>query len=529
MNGRFLAQKVHTSHVIGPNPTLILRGARNRRRCPVYIPQWVILECNRMTKSWFRLIWRIVAGESEILEFKSTTGTRREASKTVCAMLNRQGSQVLFGVTPEGRVAGQHVSERTLARISAEPARIDPPAFPAIERIPVDGDREVVAVSVARGQARPYMYQVNAYRRMGNTTVAMRADEYHRLLFERVHSERRWENQPAEGWSVGDLDANEIRTTVEEAVRRGRLEDPGTRDPCDLLRGLGLFRDGVLSRAAVALFANEDRIGFDMPQCLLRVARFRGTDRTEYLDNRQFHGNAFAFLRAAERFLRDSLPIAGHVEAERFERIDETLVPPLATREELANALCRRDYSTGGGSIGVAIYDNRLEITSTGTLHFGLTPEKLFAPHESIPWNPLIADAFYRRGIIERWGHGTLKMAEVTTAAGLPRPEIEDAGGCVTVRFRYSTASVHIVVGEQIAILDESNAQLQKLSEGQRNILDPLDQADHPLALREIRARLPQSASVRQVKRALARLRELGLAVSTGHGVSARWSLVQRQ
>ena len=51
-----------------------------------------------------------VAGESETLEFKSTTGARREAARIVCAMLNQQGGQVLFGVTPEGRVAGQQVS-----------------------------------------------------------------------------------------------------------------------------------------------------------------------------------------------------------------------------------------------------------------------------------------------------------------------------------------------------------------------------------------------------------------------------------
>ena len=70
-------------------------------------------------------------------------------------------------------------------------------------------------------------------------------------------------------------------------------------------------------------------------------------------------------------------------------------------------------------------------------LHFGLTSVKLFAPHESLPWNPLIARTFYRRGIIEEWERGTLKMAELTTSAGLPRPEIEDAGGCVTVRFRH--------------------------------------------------------------------------------------------
>jgi len=39
------------------------------------------------------------------------TGTRSAAAMTVCAMLNQQGGHLLFGVTPDGRVAGQHVSE----------------------------------------------------------------------------------------------------------------------------------------------------------------------------------------------------------------------------------------------------------------------------------------------------------------------------------------------------------------------------------------------------------------------------------
>ena len=58
-----------------------------------------------------------VAGESETLEFKQTTGTRREAAQTVCAMLNQRGGHVLFGVTPTGDVAGQQVSERTIEEV----------------------------------------------------------------------------------------------------------------------------------------------------------------------------------------------------------------------------------------------------------------------------------------------------------------------------------------------------------------------------------------------------------------------------
>ena len=71
-------------------------------------------------------------GESETLEFKHTTGTRREAVSTVCAMLNQRGGHVLFGVTPEGDVVGQQVSERTIEEVSAKIQRIEPSAFTAV-------------------------------------------------------------------------------------------------------------------------------------------------------------------------------------------------------------------------------------------------------------------------------------------------------------------------------------------------------------------------------------------------------------
>ena len=327
----------------------------------------------------------VASGESETLEFKTTTGGRREAAASVCAMLNRRGGYVLFGVTPEGGVAGQHVGAGTLEAVSAEIQRIDPPVFPEIDRIPVSSGREVIAICVRPGSSPPYQYRGASYRRVGNTTRVMPADEYNRILIERLHNERRWENQPAAGWTIKDLDEAEIRNTVAEAVRNGRLNEPGTREPEDLLRGLGLMRGGTLFRAAAALFGRAGQLQSDMPQCLLRVARFRGLDRTEFLDNRQFVGNAFSLLASAERFLRDTLPIASRFQSGRIQRIDEPLYPPLATREALANALCHRDYAMGGGSIGLAVYDDRLEVTSSGPLHFGLTPDDLFAPHESRP------------------------------------------------------------------------------------------------------------------------------------------------
>lgn len=342
----------------------------------------------RTPKSAAQVSRLVFEGESEVLEFKKTTGARREAAKTICGMLNQNGGHVVFGVTPQGDVRGQRVGEGTLEKVSAEIQRIQPQVFPETRRVHVDSDREVFVVGVSQGPARPYQYRRTAYRRVANTTVAMSVDEYHRMLLERLHSDRRWETEPAKGWSVDDLDAKEIRRTVEIAVQRGRLEAQETRDPAELLRGLRLLRGSVLLRAAAVLFGNTEQIEFELPQCLLRVARFRGTDRTVILDNRQFHGNAFLLLRAAERFLRETLPISARFEENRFDRVDEPLFPVFATREALANALCHRDYSIGGGSVGVAVYDDRLEITSSGRLPFGLTPEELFAltiPSRGIP------------------------------------------------------------------------------------------------------------------------------------------------
>jgi len=103
-------------------------------------------------------------------------------------------------------------------------------------------------------------------------------------------------------------------------------------------------------------------------------------------------------------------------------REDYPLYPPLATREAIANAICHRDHTIPGGAIALAMYDNRLEIINPGILHFEITPEKLILPHESKPWNPIIASVFYRAGIIEKWGMGTFNIIEWCKNNSNPNP-----------------------------------------------------------------------------------------------------------
>lgn len=333
-----------------------------------------------------------------------------------------------------------------------------------------------------------------------------------------MHATRRWENEPEPAWTIADLDVDEIQRTVETAVEIGRLTKPQAREPFALLRGLGLTSGDVLLRAAVVLFGKKDRLAIaaEYTQCTVRAARFLGTDKSESSDNRQFHGNAIALLAKSQEFVREHLRIASRFEPDNFVRIDEPSYPPLAVREALSNAICHRDYSFGGSAVHVAMYDDRLEITSPGSLPAEITPEDLYVPHRSVPWNPLIASVFFRRGIVEVWGDGTLKMAKLAAAGGLPRPEIDNGRGSVTVRFR---PNGHIPRYVNV-----------KLSQRHRRILGVLAEAG-PLPLRQLidemrkKAKSPRSTtSERQrVQHELQELRAYRLVECWGYGLGARW------
>lgn len=369
----------------------------------------------------------VEGGESETVEFKKTTGQRRRAAETVCGMLNAQGGFVLFGVTSNGEVQGQQVSDDTLQDVVRELRKIEPQIVLQPETVPVDDTRNVIVISVPGDQRDVYTYDGRPYVRQGPTTSQMAQEIYRQRLLAHTTRAERWEAQPAHKFGIDDLDHAEISRTVDEAIRRGRMDEPGSRDPTDLLRGMRLLEDGQITNATVVLFGKSDALLPHYPQCLLRMARFKGETKSEFIDNRQEYGHAFDLFQRAQRFLRDHLPVAGRVIPNVYEREDDPLYPPAALREALANALCHRSYTTEGSSVGVAIYDDRLEITSSGPLPEGISVEDLTRPHSSQPRNELIAGVFHRRGIIEQWGTGTLKMAEATEAAGLPPTQVRGA------------------------------------------------------------------------------------------------------
>lgn len=457
---------------------------------------------------WNELQHIVEQGESETVEFKKSTAQLRRAMETLCAMLNGAGGKVLIGVTPEGKILGQQISDKTLRDVAEQIGRFEPPADIRQIRIDLDNGKEVLVLeAIPNPEHRPYVVDGRPYQRIGSTTSTMPQKTYQRLLAER--SRARWETFPADDYTLSDLDTEEILRTVRLGIAAGRLpESTGNHIP-DILHRLGLLKNGSPNNAAVVLFGR--RFLPDYLQCQLRMARFRGVNKSEFLDQRQIEGHAFALLDEAMLFLRRHLPIAGRIVPGVFEREDEPLFPLEALREALVNAFCHRDYSIVGGAVSLAIYDDRLEIWSDGALPFGLTPEDLKRDHPSKPRNPLIAKVFYLRGVIERWGRGTQKIVELCVRAGHPEPEFGEQAGSVWVRFLPSG----YIAPHRVA---------HDLTDRQREILQIV--AHHgPIPLREIMQRMASPPASATVRDDLYHLKRLELVDSTGHGRGAVWFL----
>ena len=80
------------------------------------------------------------------------------------------------------------------------------------------------------------------------------------------------------------------------------------------------------------------------------------------------------------------------------------------------------------GNIQVALFDDRLEITSPGMLLNNVTIKKMMEGY-SKPRNPAIARAFAYMKIIEKWGTGIPRIFRECEEYGLPKPKLIDFDG----------------------------------------------------------------------------------------------------
>lgn len=458
--------------------------------------------------------------ESNVVEFKKSTSQLRAAFETVCSFLNDQGGTVLFGVNDNGKIIGQDISDNTKKELAHEMSKLEPPAqnYIKIDYIPIEKFKYVIAINVSPGGHAPYVFQGRPFERYESITRIMPQHRYEQLLVDRGQLNHSWEEFLAKESDINSLDHEEIRRIVKKAVTKRRIPVGALDDNIeDVLLSLKLLRSGKLINAALVLFAKDTLLPY--PQCSIKMARFIGKDKLgDFIDNQKVYGNAFKILTETDAFLRRHLAIASFFRTDQFERIDKPALPVLAVREALINAICHRDYSDPSASISLAIFDDRLEIWSCGSLPKKLKIEDLKRRHESFPRNKLISKVFHASGYIETWGTGTNRMIVLCKKDGIPEPEFEEYSGGLAVIFRFKESI-------SMSFNEKSDSQYQELSLRQKQIVKILMQ-EKKIALREIIMLLENPPSPRTVGDDLAQLKQLGFVDSDGTGRGAKWFLL---
>ena len=383
--------------------------------------------------------------ETRTLELKKTTGELKDGIRSVCAFLNTAGGWLFFGIAPTTlKILGQEVTDNTRKEIAREIAKLEPLIDLPIEYIEVPDrpDFQVIAIHVdAAGYwSTPYTYDSKPYIRIESTTVVMPRDMFEDRLMRSKGNRYKWEDQVCEGITIADLEEQRIRGGVRLGVERGRMPTSSLMETTEsLVEKLKLTTsDGKLKNAAAALFLHDTS---QFPQFLLRMARFRGTDKNEFIDNQRAYGNFFTLLDAGMAFFFKHLSISGKIVG--FTREEKLEIPAEALREALTNALCHRMFHNTSSSVGIAIYDDRVEIENTGHLPDELTVETIKQSHHSFPQNPTIADVLFKTTFLENWGSGVGRMVDACKKANLPEPEFNQNAAFVWVTFKRSTIQAY--------------------------------------------------------------------------------------
>ena len=96
---------------------------------------------------------------------------------------------------------------------------------------------------------------------------------------------------------------------------------------------------------------------------------FKGTTKAVFVDRREYTGPLWEQIDEAFQFVLRNIHLGATIVG--IYRQDVYEIPPDAIRELIINAMVHRSY-LDHGTIQVAVYDNRLEITSPGKLPMAL-------------------------------------------------------------------------------------------------------------------------------------------------------------
>jgi ATP-dependent DNA helicase RecG len=343
--------------------------------------------------------------ETENIEFKREW--KDDFLKVICAFANAQGGILYIGKDDDGNDIGiQNHKELLEVLPNKIVARLG-----IITNVQFHGDTDAsIAIKVSPSSV-PVSYQGRYYMRSGSVVLELQGKQLSDFLLKKAGMT--WDAVAMDNARVEEINAETIAQFKVYAADRLPLIDK-ERDVKVLLEKLNLSEHGVLKRAAILLFGNHVQRIF--PQAHLRIGRF--ISETEIIGSDLVEGNLFQQVEGAFEILRKKYLI-NKFRLEGIHRREQPDYPLEALREALINALIHRNYNSTA-SIQIRVYDNKLMILNDGLLPEGLTVDDLKKPHLSVPRNFLLCDIFYKAGMIESWGSGTLKVVSLCRGAGLP-------------------------------------------------------------------------------------------------------------
>ena len=339
----------------------------------------------------------------------------------------------------------------------------------------------------------------------------MPSGKYKNLLLEQAGFSKLWESLPANDFSVNELDEDEILTTFKVGLNENRIpQDATTSDIAEILTHFDLLHDNQLNNAAMVLFAKQMPSHYS--QCFIRMGRFIDNTMDEVIDSKQLRGNAFQVLQEAQDFVTKHLPISSRYDPSQFERIDEMALPLLAVREAIINSICHRNYSKKEGDISLCIFNDYLVLHNIGHLYGGLTVEELYINHPSRRRNEKIAQVFYARKLIDRFGSGTRRILRLCKEYNFPIPKFEEYSDGFQVTFYFKEPIGPKKHKEAVETMD--------LSERQIRVLDMLSQS---VGLKSSVISNTLNIGERTLRRDLNQMLDLGIVRCEGQTKNTMW------
>ena len=360
--------------------------------------------------------------ESQNIEYKESW--RDEYLKWLCGFANAQGGTIYIGIDDAGNVVGVKDAKKLMEDI---PNKIQSGLgiVADVNKHTKDG-KDYLEIKVG-ASSFPISYHGEFHYRSGATKQQLTGIALTEFITKKTGV--RWEDVTVDGITVDDLDAESFKIFRREALRSKRMTEVELNiSNEELLSKLKLLSNGKLKRSAVLLFYGDPSIV--QVGSFVKVGKFaNGTV--------EYHDDLVGSLISTADKIVDLIYLKylkARITYEHDRRVETYPFARNAIREAIYNAIAHNCYMYGT-PIQIRIEEEQIIISNRCILPEGWTAETLMQPHDSIPYNPDIANVFYRAGYIETWGQGIQKICDECTALGAELPKYEIIGTGLRVYF----------------------------------------------------------------------------------------------